>query len=819
MTLTFASVRLHFDSPRDCRHLRLVSSDTASELNSKKSPEQSEALEVKNSDNPILPEDVAKMRARLSKLHDLHPDSSGTRIKQTLPPRKLRPIIPETDAEYKVDQSCMRDINPGDCNDHNFIQSLRKQTTQNRDVCISLPFGLMRLDSMNKPQSDEETSQDNVQEASQMLNKGYETNIELAMQHTTGNEHHVINETLKTFVKKTTSLHSTQSALSKSGVDSYVANRSDYVGKAAQSPYRSTTSGGKFTSSTGSVEEANAVDSVDSRDSELRRQTKAEYAKNGKKPEPDKNNVFDEQYFGNQITQESKVKDVESGKMGNDGQLLDSLLSQRLHDEHLVKMKAEMPDNLFDQQYFGSATTSNDVVPCGRTISQESYLRPDDGMVSKDSKKSQNKSNKRTDFDVRKEQSHSKNAGGKQKLSGVLSEGQHDIIGQNNVAKGHQLPLITGYGLENDVEDGTVFIEPVTHLELKAQTRPIADIKNPATAYDMAVKLRVEKRHKLATMSTDTTEHKTETKPGTLPPRLTKWSGRTDSKGFRILENQVADLSHFTQDDLVSILKDSVLYEDDKLFVIDKPYGLPSHGGPGVHHSVGRLLEPLASRIDRSGQLRTLHLVHRLDKETTGVMVLAKSLCAAELLLAMFKKRQVIKHYWVLTKGIPNPPQGVIDIPIGEGIVDNKYRMQLKPLHTSEGRESLRPPALGNNCSEAVTNYRVLSSYGSAALVECTPETGVKHQIRCHLAFGLNTPIIGDHKYSHYSRMAPQKLHPEILQLLGVRQAKVRHIPMHLHAKAIVLPEWIDGRNLFLSARLPKHFIQNMKWLKLKPPS
>ena len=63
-----------------------------------------------------------------------------------------------------------------------------------------------------------------------------------------------------------------------------------------------------------------------------------------------------------------------------------------------------------------------------------------------------------------------------------------------------------------------------------------------------------------------------------------------------------------------------------------------------------------------------------------------------------------------------------------------------------------------------------------------------------------------------------QKLHPEMLQMLGVRQAKVRHVPMHLHAKAVVLPEWTNGRNLFLSARLPAHFVQNMKWLKLKPP-
>lgn len=291
-----------------------------------------------------------------------------------------------------------------------------------------------------------------------------------------------------------------------------------------------------------------------------------------------------------------------------------------------------------------------------------------------------------------------------------------------------------------------------------------------------------------------------------------------DSRGFRILQDQVVDVQQLTQEQILLILKDSIIHEDDKLVVIDKPYGLPSHGGPGVHHSVGKLRDLLASRIDRTGLLQRLYLVHRLDKETTGVMVLAKSLQVAEFLLGMFKKRQVVKRYWVITKSVPNPQQGIIDIPMAEDMVGDRYRMSLRPIVQADGRPPVRPSSMMADSFEAVTRYRVLTENGSAALVECTPETGVKHQIRCHLAFGLNTPILGDHKYSHYSKMAPQKLHPEMLQKLGVRQAKVRHIPMHLHAKALVLPEWIDGRNLFVSARLPAHFVQNMKWLKLKPP-
>ncbi|KAK2166706.1 hypothetical protein NP493_1293g01033 [Ridgeia piscesae] len=183
----------------------------------------------------------------------------------------------------------------------------------------------------------------------------------------------------------------------------------------------------------------------------------------------------------------------------------------------------------------------------------------------------------------------------------------------------------------------------------------------------------------------------------------------------------------------------------------------------------------------------------------------------------MFKKREVVKRYWVITKGVPNPLEGVIDIPMAEAEVEGKYRMALRPNYTSETKLLMRSSHKVKK-REAVTNYRVLDSHQSTALVECQPESGVKHQIRCHLAFGLNTPILGDHKYSHYSKIAPQKLYPDILQRLGVRQAKVRHLPMHLHAVNVILPEFNNGHNVFISARLPRHFVQNMKWLKLKVP-
>jgi 23S rRNA-/tRNA-specific pseudouridylate synthase len=407
-------------------------------------------------------------------------------------------------------------------------------------------------------------------------------------------------------------------------------------------------------------------------------------------------------------------------------------------------------------------------------------------------------------------------------------------------------------GVDSDSREGFSDTPPANNVEIhepkaaawekRLERRPLANVDDPRTGYDLAMKLRLERKGKIVADKTriaGAVNH-SQSVPGSTDqalsrshgqttsgstdqvlPRRSKWGGRLDSKGFRILEDQTVDVQRLTEDDLINVIRDSIIYEDEQVLVIDKPYGLPSHGGPGVHHSVGKLLPSLAAKMDRSGRLDNLHLVHRLDKETTGVMILAKSLQLAEYLLTMFKKRQVVKNYWLITKGVPDPAEGIIDIQMGEGTVGNMYRMELRPKYPADMRQALRVPggAGVGQTFDAITNYRVLSTHGSAALVECTPETGVKHQIRCHMAFGLNTPILGDHKYSHYTKIVPQRLYPDMLQQLGIRQAKARHVPMHLHAKAVVLPEFRNGRNLFLSARLPKHFVQNMKWLKLTPPT
>ncbi|XP_076452762.1 uncharacterized protein LOC143288297 [Babylonia areolata] len=287
----------------------------------------------------------------------------------------------------------------------------------------------------------------------------------------------------------------------------------------------------------------------------------------------------------------------------------------------------------------------------------------------------------------------------------------------------------------------------------------------------------------------------------------------------QMLKEQVPNVDHMTSAEVTQLLAGSLLFENDDFIAVNKPYGLPSHGGPGVRVSVGQLLQPLAERLHRGRHsLDGLHLVHRLDKDTTGVMLLARTAEVAWQLVGMFRRREVCKTYWAITKGLPQPPEGVIDIPLVRENVNGVYKTVVRPEQRVEGGAVKRRGGRGADSRAAVTQYRVLAHLHSMALLECRPLTGLQHQIRVHLAQALNCPVLGDHKYSHMDRLAPQKLFPEALQKLGLRQAQVRYLPLHLHAKALLLPEWRGHSNIFIAAPVPRFFLRNLKTLKIKIP-
>ncbi len=241
----------------------------------------------------------------------------------------------------------------------------------------------------------------------------------------------------------------------------------------------------------------------------------------------------------------------------------------------------------------------------------------------------------------------------------------------------------------------------------------------------------------------------------------------------------------------------------DDIVALCKPYGLEMFGDK-CQHSVEKYLPPLCDFLG----CQSLYQVHRLDKTTSGILLLAKTKERHSFLVEKFRRRQIQKTYWAIVNGTPQPGEGVIKIPLGEAKVNGRFKITVVPEGSKRLPSSLMP---------ALTEYKTLKHRENRSLLEVKPVTGFKHQIRAHLGLGLGTAVLGDHKFSSVQFDGrPQKIHGDILLRLGVRRSRSRDLPIFLHAKRLLIPQDED-KHIVIECKLPFHFNNVMKALKLAP--
>lgn len=215
-----------------------------------------------------------------------------------------------------------------------------------------------------------------------------------------------------------------------------------------------------------------------------------------------------------------------------------------------------------------------------------------------------------------------------------------------------------------------------------------------------------------------------------------------------------------------------IVYEDDDLLVVNKPAGMVVHPGPGNVHISGTLVNAVLAHVPdlEVGGQRRPGIVHRLDKDTSGLIIVAKHDRALRHLQAQFKARRVEKIYLALVEGVVGATRGRIEAPIGR---DPRHRQRMAVVTDGSGRD-------------AVTEFIVRERFEGYTLVEALPKTGRTHQIRVHMAY-IGHPLVGDAVYGRHRQ-----------RLLCDRQM------LHAWQLAFRLPG--SGDKISLEAPMPEDF-------------
>ncbi|MDP1027347.1 RluA family pseudouridine synthase [Sphingomonas sp. KR1UV-12] len=232
-------------------------------------------------------------------------------------------------------------------------------------------------------------------------------------------------------------------------------------------------------------------------------------------------------------------------------------------------------------------------------------------------------------------------------------------------------------------------------------------------------------------------------------------------------------------EDQIAFMRELVIHRDPQAFVLNKPPGLATQGGTKTTQHIDGLLDAL--RYDDEGRPK---LVHRLDKDTSGALLVARTARAAAFFAKAFSGRTARKVYWALIVDVPSIEDGMVELPIGKQPGTGGEKM-----HVDE-----------ENGQAARTRYRVIERAGNrAAWVELQPFTGRTHQLRVHMA-AIGHPIVGDGKYGG----------PAAFLTGGITRK------MHLHARRIRV-DHPDGGRIDVTADLPSHFAESLASLGFDP--
>jgi len=229
----------------------------------------------------------------------------------------------------------------------------------------------------------------------------------------------------------------------------------------------------------------------------------------------------------------------------------------------------------------------------------------------------------------------------------------------------------------------------------------------------------------------------------------------------------------------------NIVFEDEQILVINKPVGLVVH--PGAGNLDGTLLNALLHYLPNLETLPRAGIVHRLDKDTSGLMVVAKTLAAQTHLVAQLQDHSVRRIYHALITGVPTAG-GTIDAPIG------RHHLQRTKMTVSAGGK------------KAVTHFKILQKFQAHSYIKVQLETGRTHQIRVHMSH-LGYPLIGDALYGGKFKLA-KSMTDEMRQI-------VRDFPRQaLHAKELSFTHPLSFENLTFSSDLPSDFLDLLNILK-----